>query len=144
MIRQVELEHIQQNPWQTRGLPPDGYIQELAEDIRQNGLLQTPIGRLTGTLIEEGIQLAFGHNRLAAFRWLNTQDLNVWRFMPVDIQKLSDEQMAMLAWSENERRRDLTPLERAKRTSRVSWRPGISRSVAQWRFCRCSRCRKRS
>src|SRR3972149_9206927 len=90
-ILSIPLERIFSNPWQTRqGQPDRDYIIELAEDIRQNGLLQMPVGRMvlpddcTDHLkmvlraqpldyqIEHGcrVQLAFGHNRLAAFRLL--------------------------------------------------------------------------
>jgi ParB family chromosome partitioning protein len=114
------LELIQPNPWQTReGKPDPAYIKELALDIAQNGLLQTPVARNTGT----AIQLAFGHNRLAAYKWLNdvkdhSNILGDYSEMPLDIRVLTDEQMALLAWSENEKRRDVTPIERARAIAR--------------------------
>ena len=39
---------------------------------------------------------------------------SLWATMPVDVRQLTDEQMANYAWSENEKRRDVTPIERAK------------------------------
>ncbi len=110
---------IQNNPWQTRISEPDAaYIESLAQDIQKNGLLQTPMGRLmtvdgagTVQLTFDGkgaVQLAFGHNRLRAYLHLGLSG------MPVDVRELSDEQMAILAWSENEKRRDHTPIERAR------------------------------
>lgn len=121
MIEEVALGNIRANPWQTRlGEPPEEYIEELAKDIRDKGLLQTPIGRRAGDLVE----LAFGHNRLAAFR-LNQVGYMGAATMPVDVRDLSDQQMASLAWSENEKRRDLSPLERAqavqKRIESFGW-----------------------
>lgn len=138
MILNVLVELIDNNPWQTRqGTPAAEYIKELAVDIASNGLLQNPMGRLTldgRTLnqaeieaaallgdLEEGIrvQLAFGHNRLTAYRWLCDRTVidgieGDYRRMPVEIRVLDDEHMADAAWSENEKRRDLSPVERAK------------------------------
>jgi len=128
MIDFYPLENIESNPWQGRiGELNTEYIEELARDIAGNGLLQTPVGRE----IDNSVQLAFGHNRLAAFCWLrrersaerlseNTSGnlpsglAGDFSKMPVDVRELSDEQMAALAWSENERRRDLNPIERAR------------------------------
>lgn len=68
------------------------------------------------------IELAFGHNRLAAYQWLvetrSVGDAEPWSRMPVDARLLDDEQMAQLAWSENEKRRDLNPIERAQAIQR--------------------------
>ena len=136
----VPVKKILPNPWQTRIAEPGAeYIKELALDIAKNGLLQVPIGRLhngdwavpkdsfADDVLEKRIQgenqlvvqLAFGHNRLAAYRWLedmkDSSNLEVnWSSMPVEIRDLTDEQMANLAWSENEKRRDVTPIERAR------------------------------
>lgn len=139
MIVEIPLTYILPNPWQTRqGEPDPKYIAELAADIQANGLLQTPMGRvvnLDGKPLDEWavtmglqfdreneklrVQLAFGHNRLAAFEHLHVTTCDdVWRAMPVQIRQLSDEQMALHAWSENERRRDVTPIERAKAVQR--------------------------
>lgn len=120
MVIDIPLAKIEQNPWQTRlGEPSPEYIKELALDIAANGLLQRPVARRRpGDIVDGSVQLAFGHNRLAAFRWLNDVQNNSniqgdWSAMPVELRELTDEQMALLAWSENEKRRDVTPIERA-------------------------------
>ena len=155
-ILYVPLDHIDPNPWQTRvGDPDQEYIKELAMDILSNELLQRPMGRLlvagehgpdeardalyefdnwdSLSMMESGVfvQLAFGHNRLAAYRWLvgvKDEDYNItqcYDTIPVEIRPLTDQQMADYAWSENERRRDVNPLERAiaiqKRMQSFSW-----------------------
>jgi ParB/RepB/Spo0J family partition protein len=117
-VEMIELDCIYPNPWQTRtGEPDPDYIASLAVDIALNGLLQTPIGRRRGD-DEEIVELAFGHNRLAAFVHLAADYPDTWGEMPVDIRDLSDEQMANFAWSENEKRRDISPIERAKAIQR--------------------------
>jgi len=133
----IPLSHINANPWQTRNNPSSPeYIKELALDIEANGLLQIPIGRFKGGGIGAGelegapVQLAFGHNRLAAYRWLydlrdNSDIQGDWRKMPVDVRVLTDEQLADMAWAENDKRSDCTPLERAmairKRMDDFGW-----------------------
>jgi ParB/RepB/Spo0J family partition protein len=135
-IQQIQLDRVDPNPWQTRSVQPDPeYIAELADDIEQRGLLQVPIGRISrnGKSMEDPetrIQLAFGHNRLAAYIYLSNNHPGVgidspWARMPVDIRALGDEEMADMAWAENERRRDHTPVDRAlairKRMDDFGW-----------------------
>jgi len=152
-IRQIPLDYIKPNPWQTRrGDPDPAYIEELANDIAANGLLQIPIGRMlddkgapVGFVKIEAhggafaylkdnpgavVQLAFGHNRLAAYHRLHVRldepDIPAdWSVMPVDVRVLTDIQMADFAWAENDKRQDFTPLERAmairKRMDDFSW-----------------------
>ena len=140
MIINVPLDKITNNPWQTRSAINQAHVEELAADIRKNGLLQTPVGRMliddnpiapnvisdsggiTAFLLDEPtaqVQLAFGHNRCAAIKHLQ------FAGMPVDLRSLTDEQMADMAWSENERRSDVTPIERAlaiqQRIEDFSW-----------------------
>jgi ParB/RepB/Spo0J family partition protein len=137
------------NPWQTRyGEPDPGFIKSLALDIAANGLIQTPVGRLVNSVgaaitdylphnlvdyLRDGdssVQLAVGHNRLSAFRWLNdvhdySRLQGDWSTIPIDIQPYDNEQMAIKPWSENEKRRDHTPFERAlaiqKRIEDFGW-----------------------
>lgn len=140
MILHILLDRIKPNPWQTRlGDPSPDYIRELAMDIASNGLLQNPIGRivflekpieilgpidqnyLDGKLADPSytVQLSFGHNRLAAYRYLydlreNSDIPGDYSRLPIEIRNLTDQQMALMAWSENEKRRDVTPIERAR------------------------------
>lgn len=127
MITHISLEDIQPNPWQTRqGEPDEEYIKNLAYDIATNGLLQTPLGRKVG----ERVQLAFGHNRLAAYKLLASDDSQQdekegYDVMPVDLRELTDAEMAQAAWSENEKRRDVSAIEKAlavqKRIEDFGW-----------------------
>lgn len=54
------------------------------------------------------VQLAYGHRRLAAFRQLGRMT------MPVDVGSHSDAEMAAMAWTENNDRDDLNPLDEAR------------------------------
>ncbi len=143
----IPIDRIKPNSWQTRiGDPDPEYISSLGEDIAQNTMLQYPAGRLieNGRLYtfsgpikdfeivatleeypEVYVQLAFGHNRWLAYQYNYTKRGEEWAIMPVDIRPLTDEQMAIMAWSENEKRRDHTPYERAqaiqKRMDDFNW-----------------------
>ncbi|MDD5367482.1 MAG: ParB/RepB/Spo0J family partition protein [Anaerolineaceae bacterium] len=133
----IPLAKIEANPFQTRTSEDPEYVAELAKNIGTRGLLQTPLGRLVinGQPAEpdcaadplaalelmpgSAVQIAFGHNRLAAYRWLNdvksySNLAGSWAAMPIEIRTLSDEDMAIMAWTENYQRKDLSPLEEAQ------------------------------
>jgi len=105
------LEIIDPNPWQTRKNYDKSSIEELARDILANTLLQVPVGR---NMDNERVELAFGHRRFEAFKLLAALGHDEFKEFPVIIKQLSDEQMALLAFSENEKRQDLNPVERAE------------------------------
>lgn len=135
MIIYVPLNQIEDNPWQTRQAYDDEYLAELAADIRRNGLLQMPSGRLIfRTAAEERrlsneqiasvdthlindqamrVQLAIGHNRVRAYRLLAAED-DAYATIAVNVAAYDDQAMARMAWSENAQRRDLTPIEEAR------------------------------
>lgn len=132
---------IKPNPWQTRQHIDPDYVRELAADIADRkpgrpatlGLLQVPAGRavtlagqpvtetLNNTLAQSWpdhaddiyLQLAYGHNRLAAFHLLAETDPDYAR-LPVDLVRFTDEEMATAAWSENYQRKNLTAIEEAR------------------------------
>lgn len=133
IIAYIPLDSIKPNPYQTRFVEPES-VRELADDIRTNSLLQIPIGRLvrndkpvayqqiSQSAVEQAlidgafVQLAFGHRRLSAFRLLAADPTTAGKFdaMPVNIDDLSDRDIAIKAWNENEQRKAHTPIERAR------------------------------
>ena len=107
----ISLDQLKPNPWQTRTDLDAAHIARLAEDIRSNGLLQVPLARPNHT----GYELAFGHNRLAAYKLLaDQQSLNEFTQMPVDVRELTDRQMSDFAASENAQRKNLSAIETAQ------------------------------
>lgn len=122
-LLRVAIDKIDPNPYQTRFALDENEIAALAEDIQRNGLLQPPTGRIIdagGKLLDGNIyfhkdyrvQLAFGHRRLAAYKLL-AADHSEFLSMPLFYRLFDDETMAILAWSENEKREQLNPVERA-------------------------------
>ena len=114
----IPVEKITTNPFQTRTPSSMTGIAELAEDIKRNGLMQIPVGRRVVDMTGEKYQLAFGHRRLAAYTLLAETD-DMYQTMPVIVRDLDDEQMALMAWSENEARQQLNPVERALAVQRL-------------------------
>jgi ParB/RepB/Spo0J family partition protein len=107
----VELEKIAPNPFQTRDSEDQEHINNLADSIQKNGLLQVPTARqVDGNLY----QLAFGHSRFKAYKFLTESGVEGFAKMPLRITELTDEQMFESAVSENRERKDLTPIEEAR------------------------------
>ena len=113
----VALDLIDDNPWQPRQQITQESVEDMADDIRRLGrLLQTPLARRASG---GRFQLAFGHRRIAGCRYL--RDVGEWEdYVDLDIDVLTDEQMALIALSENVARRQLTGLEIAK-----AWKKAI-------------------
>ena len=115
MSNAIAIDLIHPNPYQPRQGEDMQAVLELAENIEKNatedfdGLLQVPTVRKTGA----GYELAFGHTRLAAFKYLSEQGKN-YGMMRVEERDLTDLQMFELAVSENMKRRDLNPIEQAE------------------------------
>ncbi len=94
---------IDPNPWQPRTVVNDAELAELADSLREHGLVQPIVVRSRG----ERYQLIAGQRRLAAARRLG------WGQVPVRVLDVDDRQMSEIAIVENLQRRDLDPLEKA-------------------------------
>ncbi len=98
-------------------------LQELADSIREIGLLQAPLARRD--TIRGRFQLAFGHRRVAAIRLLHQQ--GAWdAHVEIDIAELTDKQMVVMGLTENERRKELSQIEIARAYKRTIADTGIT------------------
>jgi len=109
-IEQIELELINDNPYQSRQTYHRDAINELAASIRTHGLLQVPLARRK----DGNVELAVGHLRKRAFLKLAKEDPGAWHKMPLDIRGITDQGMAIFALEENLKRHDITPIEVAR------------------------------
>jgi len=94
---------IDPNPWQPRSIVNDTDLVELANSLREHGLVQPIVVRSHAGRY----QLIAGQRRLFAARRLG------WGSVSVRVLEVDDRQMSEIAIVENLQRRDLDPLEKA-------------------------------
>ena len=104
VLREILVEKIVPNKYQPRREFTEEKIKELAESIKQNGLLQSITVRDIGNGFYE---LIAGERRLRAIKYLQ------YPTTKAIVKELTDEQMATLALIENIQREELTPIEEA-------------------------------
>lgn len=106
-VRRVPLQAIVPNPLQPRREFSEDELVELAESIRENGLLQPLVVR-PAPGAEGRFELVAGERRLRAIRSLE------WEDVAAVIREVSDETLLVLALVENLQREALNPLEEAE------------------------------
>jgi len=102
-VQRVPVALLESNPYQPRQEFDPEELAQLAESLRQHGMLQPLLVRRCG----QRYQLIAGERRLRAAMQAG------WQEVPVVVQEVSDRQMAELAMVENLQRKDLNPLEKA-------------------------------
>jgi ParB family chromosome partitioning protein len=106
----VPLTSIQPNPLQPRQAFDEAAIAELAESIRQKGILQPLLVRR----VNGGYELIAGERRFRAAQRLGMDQV------PVTIRDCADGEMLEMALIENIQRENLNPLEEARGYRRLS------------------------
>jgi len=102
IVLDIPIAHIRPNPSQPRKEFKDESLDELADSIRQHGLIQPITVRYLG---EKRFELISGERRLRAGKLAGLQEI------PGYIREVDDEQILTLALIENIQREDLSPLE---------------------------------
>ncbi len=102
-IRYVQTDQIKPNPYQPREDFDSQGIEELAQSIKEKGIIQPPIVRRKGDYYE----LIAGERRLRAAKLLNLKEI------PVIIRDVDDENSLELALIENIQRENLNSIEEA-------------------------------
>jgi ParB family chromosome partitioning protein len=100
----ASITAIAVNPYQPRRAFAPEALDELADSIRQYGVLQP----LTVRLRDDGYELIAGERRLQASRKAGLREV------PVIVRECSDEEMLALALVENLQREDLNAMEAAR------------------------------
>lgn len=100
----VSIDKINPNPNQPRTHFNETLLNELAESIRENGVLQPLLVRKKG----EGYEIIAGERRYQASKIAGLEEL------PVIVKEVDDQKMLELALIENLQRSDLNPIEEAK------------------------------
>jgi ParB family chromosome partitioning protein len=103
-VREVEIGRIRANPLQPRKQFDETAIEELAESIRERGVLQPILLRET----EQGFEIVAGERR-----WRAAQRAQLHR-IPAIIRDFDNETTAEIALIENVQREDLSAIEEAE------------------------------
>jgi ParB family chromosome partitioning protein len=101
---EVDINDIVPNPWQPRRNAEATALQELAESLREHGMLQPLVVTATG---DGRYQLIAGERR-----WLAAKMAGLAR-VPAILRESSPQETLELALVENIQRADLNPLEEA-------------------------------
>lgn len=103
-IVEIEIEALQTNPLQPRGLITPESLSELAESIKEHGVLEPLVVAKTPA----GFQIVAGERRWRAAK------LAGLKTVPTIIKETTPRGMLEMALVENVQREDLNPLERAQ------------------------------
>lgn len=106
----VPLSQIDPNPLQPRTVFQEARLQELADSIRANGIIQPIIVRRKADRFE----LIAGERRWRAARLAGLEDV------PVVVQELADDKLLEISLIENIQREDLNPIEVATAYDRLA------------------------
>jgi ParB family chromosome partitioning protein len=115
-VLQVPVEEVDPNPLQSRTIFQAERLQELAQSIKTNGVIQPLVVRRAGSRF----QLVAGERRWRAARIAGLATV------PVIVQQFSDAQLLEVTLIENIQREDLTPIEIAHAFERLVKDLGLS------------------
>ena len=106
VVAMLDVELIEKNPYQTRYVFDEEMLGELADSIRENGVVQPVVVRPA----EEAGRyvLVLGERRLRASKMAGKQTI------PALVRRLSPQQAAEMTVLENVQREDLNPIEQAE------------------------------
>jgi ParB family chromosome partitioning protein len=107
--QEIPIQSIKTNPFQPRKEFDSNALNELAESIREHGIIQPLLVRDT----EQGYQLIAGERRWRAAQIVGLKNV------PVVIRDYSDQQMMEVALVENIQRENLNPMEEAQAYQRL-------------------------
>lgn len=118
-IQHVPLSRIETSPFQVRRVFPEPEIEELADSIRQNGLIHPPRGRphpakpgwielMPGELRLRALQRLIDRGEAEAV--LKRDGEGKW-LAPIVVVSVDDERAESIVFAENEARTDLSPWE---------------------------------
>lgn len=121
-VREIEIELLQPNPLQPRGVITPESLVDLVDSIREHGILEPLVVAETPA----GFQIVAGERR---WRAAKTAGLKT---VPIILKKTTPRGMLEMALVENVQRTDLNPIERAKAFQRLVSEFGLStKTIAQ-------------
>jgi len=115
-LREVDIDLIQPSPQQPRTRFSDERLEELAQSIQNNGVIQPVLLRSRST----GFELIAGERR-----WLAARKAGL-RKIPAIVREIPDDRVLELALVENIQRQELNPIEEANAYLRLQQALGIT------------------
>ena len=115
-IVMVNLSELRSNPYQPRRVFDEDKLKELAESIKEFGVLEPII--ITKSV--KGYEIVAGERRVKASRYAGLETI------PAIIKEFSDEEMMQIALLENIQREDLSAIEEAQAYDNLVKSLGIS------------------
>ena len=115
----VSVDEVVASPFQPRRIFADEQIAELAESIRERGIIQPLVVRR----VDGKYELIAGERRLRAARSIGLAEVRVV------VHEASDLEVAELALIENLQREDLTPIEEAEQYKLLQTRFGMKQEL---------------
>jgi ParB family chromosome partitioning protein len=107
---ELDLDLLVPNPHQPRAQIDDARLEELAQSVRANGVIQPVIVRRAGDRFE----IVAGERR-----WRAAQRAGLLK-VPVVVREIPDDQLLQVALIENIQREDLNPIEEAQAYRRLA------------------------
>ncbi|HDH4526084.1 TPA: ParB/RepB/Spo0J family partition protein [Staphylococcus aureus] len=108
-IKQIDISDIKPNPYQPRKTFDENHLNDLADSIKQYGILQPIVLRKT----VQGYYIVVGERRVRASKIAGL------KYVSAIIKDLTDEDMMELAVIENLQREDLNAIEEAESYQRL-------------------------
>ena len=108
-IIKISIDDIKPNAWQARKDFDEESLSELADSIKENGLLQP----ITVRKSKKGYEIVSGERRWRATRKAGLKEIDAI------VKDYTDEQMSIYMLIENMQREDLNPLEEAEGIDRL-------------------------
>ena len=112
----LEIDKLHPNPDQPRKFFDNRHLQELAQSIRENGILQPILVRKFG----ETYQIVSGERRYRASLLAGLKKI------PAVVKKLDEERTLLAGLIENIQRQDLNPIEEAKTLKEIILNHGLT------------------
>lgn len=123
-LREIEIEAIKPNAEQPRTRFTEQALEELAQSIRENGIVQPLVVRRKGS----GFELVAGERR-----WRAAHKAGLDR-VPAVIREITDDKMLELALIENIQRQELNAIEEAKAYKKLLENLGLTQEMVASRI----------
>lgn len=140
-VQNIPIGEVHPSPMNPRKTFDEDALQELADNIRQQGLLQ-PITIRPKTLneiepgsgeavtIPGGYEIVCGERRYRAMCKLNAEDAERWSTIPALVREMTDDEAYDAMITENLQRKDVDPIEEAFAFSQLIERGNTAEEIA--------------